>query len=92
MYVCVCVCVCLVFLCDYTYVCMYVCMYVCPLDQIYVICCLIKLDVFWHLLILFRSVPQSIVIHTDNYIQRNGTEPKYPELLAGLHGTGKGIL
>ena len=43
----------------------------------------------------FRSVPQNIIIHTDNYIQRNGTEQEYPELLAGLHdihGTGEGIL
>ena len=39
----------------------------------------------WHLLTLFRSVPQNIIIHTDNYIQRNGTELDYPELLAGLH-------
>ena len=47
----------------------------------------------WHLLTLFRSVPQNIIIHTDNYIQRNGHD--YPELLAGLHdihGTGEGIL
>ena len=55
---------------------------------------LIKMDMFWHFLTLFRSIPQSTIIHTDNYIQRNGTE-EYPELLAGLHdiyGTGEGIL
>ena len=56
---------------------------------------LIKMDMFWHLLTLFRSVPQNIIIHTDNFIQRNGTEQEYPELLAGLHdihGTGEGML
>ena len=47
------------------------------------------MDMFWHLLILFRSVPQNIIIRTDNYIQRNGTEQEYPELLACLH---EGIL
>ena len=55
----------------------------------------VKMDMSWHLLTLFRSVPQNIIIHTDNYIQRNGTEQEYQELLAGLHdihGTGEGIL
>ena len=53
------------------------------------------MDMSWHLLTLFRPVPQNIIIHTDNYIQRNGTEQEYQELLAGLHdihGTGEGIL
>ena len=50
------------------------------------------MDVFWHLLILFHPVPQSTIIHAVNYIQRNGTEQNYPELLAGLNDTGKGIL
>ena len=31
---------------------------------------------------MFHSVPQSIIIHTNNYIQRNGTEQEYPKLLS----------
>ena len=81
------------------YVCMYVCMHACmypvyPLKQVMSFSC------FWKkkngcvlaFINLVPSVLQSIVTHTYNYIQRNGTEQKYPELLAGPHDTRKGNL
>ena len=72
------------------YVCMYVCMYVYSFEQVHDIHLFLnKMFVFWHLLTLFRSVAQNIIIHTDNYIKRNGTKREYIQFPASYKNKKK---